>query len=86
MVLMPSNVLRVWHQLLVRSNAIHISIVPKRCSQNLNLCTSDNPVLLLTSLSSTAFQPRSSRHNRLPGIQSGQEHGGTSGGSTRTCF
>lgn len=42
--------------------------------------------LLLTSLSSTASQPRSSRHSLPPGIQSGKEHGGTSGGSTRTCF
>lgn len=41
--------------------------------------------LLLTSLSSTASQPRSSRHNLPPGIRSGKEHGGTSGGSTRTC-
>lgn len=40
----------------------------------------------LTSPSSTASQPRSSRYSRPPGTQSGREHAGTSGGSTRACF
>lgn len=40
----------------------------------------------LTSLSSTASQPHSSRHNPPVRTQSGLGHGGTSGGSRRTCF
>ena len=41
---------------------------------------------LLTSLSSTASQPHSSRDNLPAGTLSGQGHGGTSGGSRPTCF
>lgn len=43
-------------------------------------------LMVLTSLSSTASQPHSSRYSLLPHTPSGQEHGETSGGSTRTCF
>ena len=56
----------------------------------MSVCRMNNSCVLvfdvvLTSLSSTASLPRSSRGNLHGDTQPGRGHGGTSGGSTRPC-